>query len=114
VRGWQPKQPVGGAERGNLLIYLHQGRASSVVCTSLSAFSSFMLAREATPPQTLGALINDLDADDERVKAKVRRGSASARFSGSPIEVGFRRSAAAGLRNKLRGSRSRLWGRSGL
>src|SRR5258705_4916024 len=28
-----------------------------------------------------------------------------ARFSGSPIEVGFRRSAAAGLRNKLRGSR---------
>jgi hypothetical protein len=91
--------------RGNLLICLHQGRASSVVCPSLSAFRTFTLAREATAPQPLGALIKALDVDGERVKAKVRRRSAGARFSGSPIEVGFRRSAAAGLRNKLRGSR---------
>jgi hypothetical protein len=34
-----------------------------------------------------------------------------ARFSGSPIEVGFRRSAAAWLRNKLRGSRRSAVGR---
>jgi hypothetical protein len=40
-----------------------------------------------------------------RQRYVARRRSAGARFSGSPIEVGFPRSAAAGLRNKLCGSR---------
>jgi hypothetical protein len=48
-------------------------------------------------------LIDALETDGERVKAKVRRISAGARFSGS-FRTGWR-SAAARLRNKLRGSR---------
>jgi hypothetical protein len=100
VCGWQSKQPVGRAEARKPADLPTSGRASSVVCPSLSAFRTFTLAREATAPQPLGALINALDADCERVKAKVRRRSAGARFSSSPIEVGVRRSAAAGLRNK--------------
>jgi hypothetical protein len=105
VRGWQSKQPVGRAEGQKPADLPRSRRASSVVCPSLSAFRTFTLAREGTAPQPVRELINALDADGERVKAKVRRRSVGARFSGSPIEVGFRRSAAAGLRNKLRGSR---------
>jgi hypothetical protein len=69
VRGWLSKQPIGRAEQRKPADLPTSGRASSVVCPSLSAFRTFTLAREATAPQPLGALINALDADCERVKA---------------------------------------------
>jgi hypothetical protein len=57
----------------------------------------FTLAPKAKTPHPLGARTNALDADAKRVK-KVRRRSGGREDFG--LEVGFRSSAGAGLRNR--------------